>query len=180
MIRVYIDVETTGFTPYQGDRIIEIGAVSFDDDWNPQESFSSMVNPGDDHVESLGSNNPALAVNGIEIDEIRDAPSEASVAHIFNRYYLARLRNRDEISIHSYHVEFDQRFLRLPPWNIDDSSWGECIMIAAQKMMRQKKFPKLVDAAVYCEVGETQTHRAYADADMAAGVHKYILEWRRN
>lgn len=40
------DIETTGFSPDKGGRIIEIGAVKIDKDGNIVDKFSEFVNPG--------------------------------------------------------------------------------------------------------------------------------------
>ena len=63
----FLDVETTGLSPYQGHRICEVAVVRADLE-TVEEVFASLVNPG--RPISPG----AAAVNGLSDEDVRDAP----------------------------------------------------------------------------------------------------------
>jgi len=61
-----IDVETTGFSPLRGDKIIEVGIVKINSSGQIIEKYDSLINPNRD----LG----ATSVHGITGDMVMDAP----------------------------------------------------------------------------------------------------------
>lgn len=67
-----IDVETTGFSPRLGDRVLEVAAVRMRGDGTVLDTWSALVNPGRD----IG----ATHVHGITAGEVLDAPQFGQVA----------------------------------------------------------------------------------------------------
>ena len=67
-----IDVETTGFSPRLGDRIIEVAAVRVRGDGTVLSEWSTLINPGRD----VG----ATHIHGITAADVADAPTFAEVA----------------------------------------------------------------------------------------------------
>ena len=65
---VVIDVETSGFNPANGDRVVEISAVRTDGKGNVEATFSSLVNPEDGNV-------GATFIHGITSEMVADAPT---------------------------------------------------------------------------------------------------------
>lgn len=67
-----IDVETTGFSPRLGDRVVEVAAVRMSRNGAVLDEWSTLVNPGRD----VG----AIHVHGITAGEVLDAPTFREVA----------------------------------------------------------------------------------------------------
>ncbi len=102
---VFIDVETTGLFPDQGDTICELGAVKYIDG-QPSSQFSELVNP-QRSIPLYVSN-----INHIFDDDIKNAPLFAEVADRF----LAFIGNS---VVCGYNVEFDLGFLNAELSRID-------------------------------------------------------------
>lgn len=62
----FIDIETTGFSPKRGDKIIEIGIVNTDHQGNIINTYETLINPRRD----IG----ATWVHGISSDMVLEAP----------------------------------------------------------------------------------------------------------
>ncbi len=98
---VAFDFETTGFSCCS-DRIIEIGAVYFDNGV-PTKTFATLVNPG--MMISPG----ASAVNGITDAMVQDAPSDEQAAEQFASF-LGEAMN-GAIPLVAHNAKFDLGFL---------------------------------------------------------------------
>ena len=94
---VIFDVETTGLSPKDGDRIVEIGALRYKNG-QALDSFSSLLNP--QRPVSPG----AFAVNRISQEMLKDAPTAAEVLPKF-------LEFAGNGCLAGYNVGFDMGFL---------------------------------------------------------------------
>lgn len=92
-----IDLETTGFSPTRGDRILEIGVVLLDDNGIVEDEWTTIVNPQRD----VGPTH----VHGIRASDVVDAPLFADVA----AHLVSMLSGR---ALAAHNQEFDLRFLR--------------------------------------------------------------------
>ncbi|MDA4895121.1 exonuclease domain-containing protein [Streptomyces sp. MS2A] len=92
-----IDLETTGFSPARGDRILEVGVVLLDDAGKVEDEWTTLVNPRRD----VG----ATHVHGISASDVLDAPVFGDIAA-----YLVGLLSGRTLAAHNQ--EFDLRFLR--------------------------------------------------------------------
>jgi DNA polymerase III epsilon subunit-like protein len=175
----YLDVETTGLkTPSA--RIVEVACVVMGAGGVETASFSTLVNPG---AEALLAADPgAWAVNGLSPEALVDAPSEEQAAHKLEEF-LGRFWGSE---LHAFNSEFDAWFLAKEPWNVAPRQWGDCVMLASQKIMGEAgvltkssgggfRLPSLAKAAVFFGVIQAGAHRALTDARTAAFIHKEIL-----
>ncbi len=97
---VAFDLETTGLSP-QTDRIVEIGAIQFDESGADLGTFQSLVNP-------LRSVNPhARAIHGISDEELADAPLASEVLPQF----LSWLNESPGSFLLAHNASFDAAFL---------------------------------------------------------------------
>lgn len=94
---VVIDVETSGFSPAAGDRVVEISAVRTDGKGNVEATFSSLINPQDGKV-------GATFIHGITAEMVADAPTFGDVAP-----QLAELMS-DAIFV-AHNAFFDENFI---------------------------------------------------------------------
>ncbi len=98
MRQIFLDTETTGLYPEQGDRLIEIGCVELVNRKLTGNNLHLYVNPGRD------SHEEALRIHGITTEFLRDKPKFAEVADSL----LAYVQDA-EIIIHN--ASFDLGFL---------------------------------------------------------------------
>ena len=99
MRQIFLDTETTGLYPDQGDRLIEIGCVELVNRKLTGNNKHFYVNPGRD------SHEEALKIHGITTEFLSDKPAFAAIAAEF----LAYIKDADEIIIHN--AAFDLGFL---------------------------------------------------------------------
>ena len=78
---VVADIETTGFSPDKGGRIIEIGAVKIDEQGNIIDTFQSYVNP------SLKIPTKITALTGITNEMVANAPKSGEVLRDFYKFF---------------------------------------------------------------------------------------------
>ena len=95
---VFLDTETTGLHPDQGDRIIEIGCVEYESRQPTGRNLHQYVNPG------RPSHPDALRVHGITDAFLAEKPGFEAVADDLMAYLKGA-----EVVIHN--ADFDVRFL---------------------------------------------------------------------
>jgi DNA polymerase III epsilon subunit-like protein len=163
--RAYVDVETTGFSRSAGAKIIEVGVVVADPDWNIITSYASYV--GGVHTDTQDAQK-ALSVNKINPDHLTHAPSADIIAPIVQRLL-------DGVMIHAFNVQFEAKFLAASPWNIPMGRWGDCMMIESRRIMGLPKWPCLDKVCAHFGINAPKRHRALEDAKLAMEVHKNIV-----
>ena len=98
MRQIFLDTETTGLYPDQGDRLIEIGCVELVNRKLTGNNLHFYVNPGRD------SHEEALKVHGLTTEFLSDKPAFKTVADDFLAYVKGA-----EVIIHN--APFDLGFL---------------------------------------------------------------------
>ncbi|MHA7134263.1 exonuclease domain-containing protein [Oerskovia turbata] len=159
-----IDLETTGFSPRQHDRIAEVAVVLTDATGRVQDEWCTLVNPERD----LGPQH----VHGISAADVSLAPPFAVVAP-----HLARLLEGRVIVAHN--ASFDTRFLRAEfgrvglPVGIDPLACL-CTMRLAGTFLTSA--PR--GLAICCELAgvvHDGAHSALGDARATAGLLEHYL-----
>lgn len=150
---VVVDVETTGFDPVAGDRMLEISAIRTDGHGNVLSSFSSLLNPG---VTDTGAEH----IHGIAPDMLKHAPTFADVFG-----HLAEVMH-DAVFV-AHHAKFDESFVageanmagielqRMP---------GLCTYWLAKQTLTEVSNHKLATLAQHFKIETGIAHRAYDDA----------------
>lgn len=98
MREIVLDTETTGFDPFQGDRIVEIGAVELFNHMPTGKTYHQYINP------ERAMPQDAFAVHGLGDEFLRDKPVFAHIADAF----LAFISD-SRLVIHN--ASFDMKFL---------------------------------------------------------------------
>lgn len=98
MRQVVLDTETTGLSPAQGHRIIEIGCLEMIDRRMTGREFHSFLHPDREIDEA------AQRVHGISLNDLETAPRFAEIADAFLEFIASA-----ELIIHN--AEFDVGFL---------------------------------------------------------------------
>ncbi|MEA3545625.1 MAG: 3'-5' exonuclease, partial [Thermodesulfobacteriota bacterium] len=154
---IVLDFETTGLYPDNGDRVIEIGAVLLRNQ-EVTDRFQSLVNPG------FFISNEIESITGISNAMLDKAPSAPEVMGKFLKFIDSR-------PLVAHNASFDQNFLETELGHFGKKrplNFGCTLRIARrlypdvsnyklETLMRYKKLPV-----------SDQSHRALADAEMAA------------
>lgn len=153
---IALDFETTGFSCLR-DRIIEIGAVLFEDG-EPTKVLSTLVNP------SMDISPSASAVNGITMQMVRNSPSQEKAAELLDEFLFEA--KSGQLPIVGHNVRFDLGFLEAL-WRrhlgcsysieaFDTCQIAKCLL----GLPRNRQ----CDVASYFGISNEKAHRAYEDA----------------
>jgi len=161
---IVLDFETTGLSPYQGDRAIEIGAVKIENGLIT-DSFQELMNPGirvDSFIEDY---------TGITNSMLKTA---APCAAAMDRFY-------DFIgssNLVAHNASFDSKFLEVELKKIGHSVKGAfaCSMLIARRIYQNAPNHKLGTLVGYKNLPNDGTfHRALADSQMTAHLWLEII-----
>ncbi|MDP8253741.1 MAG: 3'-5' exonuclease [Candidatus Kaelpia aquatica] len=163
---VVFDCETTGLSPYSGDKICEIGAVKLDGD-KIIDQYCHLINPERDVSYA------AYMVNKITQSMLRDAPTIDEILPSFLKFIEGN-------KLAAYNAGFDISFLNsaLHDCGYKDVDSKEVIdiYILAKKMLPDlEKYP-LWNVAKSLELPIAVTHRALDDAQLTADVFLKLTE----
>ena len=156
---IVLDFETTGMSPDQGDRAIEIGAVKLEAG-QVIDRFQRLMNPG------LRVSAFIEGLTGISNKMLVGAPACEEVMHKFADFIAGH-------DLVAHNASFDRRFLDAELARIGRDYSGEfaCSMLAARRVYRDAPDHKLGTLVAYNSIPHDGTfHRALADAEMTAGL----------
>ena len=162
---IVLDFETTGLSPNQGDRAIEIGAVRLEQGVIT-DRFQCLMNPGrrisgfiEDYTGITNSMLLKAAPCADVMDEFADFMGDSDLV--------------------AHNASFDQRFLDAELQRIQRSYSGKfaCSMLAARRLYPAAPNHKLGTLVKYKALPNDGTfHRALADAEMTAHLWLAMLE----
>ena len=162
---IVLDFETTGLSPANGDRAIEIGAVLLRDQ-AIVDRFQSLVNPG------FFVNREIETITGITNAMLGEAPPASEVMEKFVKFI-------DTHPLVAHNASFDRSFLeselgffgKKRPLNFG------CTLQIARRLYPDVINYKLETLVRYKNIPvNSQFHRALADAEMAARLWVKIIE----
>jgi len=164
---IAIDVETTGFSPSRGDRVIEVGAVVVEQG-RIVEEFQSLININKSIPRS------ATLIHGITNDMLDGQPAAEDV------YPKLRMLFSD-VTLIAHNAYFDIRFLR---HEFARMGFGLGNRHCCTLEMCRKRFPRLPDHRLetVCrhlfgrQIEEVRMHRALDDARMVAKVWMELIK----
>ena len=165
------DTETSGLSPKDGARLLEIGIVRIDIHGNELARYSSLINPGDDV--DLGP----TEIHGITRDDLTGAPTFSEI--------LGDIILAVEGSLLSTHnAPFDTKFLQ-NEFALAGHIWPEQRVLdtltASRKLMPSLVNHKLATVAAALDVTfDGPAHSALADAVVTAQVHAKLLAMAPN
>ncbi len=162
---IVLDFETTGLSPGQGDRAIEIGAVRLERGLIT-DRFQRLMNPGrrvDAFIEEYTGITNSMLSRAAPCAEVMD-----EFADFVAGYDLV-----------AHNASFDQRFLDAELLRIRRSYSGQfaCSMLAARRLYPAAENHKLGTLVRYKTLPNNGTfHRALADAEMTAHLWLAMLK----
>lgn len=154
---IVFDFETTGLSPYNGDRAIEIGAVLVSDG-EIKDRFQTLMNPGmriSSFIESY---------TGISNEMLSSAPTNSNAMKKFSKF----IGNTPLIA---HNASFDKNFLMAEFSKIDYLATQPiaCSLKVARRLYQNAPNHKLMTLIKINNIKITgQFHRALADAEMTA------------
>jgi len=162
---IVLDFETTGLSPNQGDRAIEIGAVKLQDGI-VVDTFQELMNPG------FRVSGFIEGYTGITNAMLNSAPSCSDVMAQF-----ADFIGNDNLVAHN--ASFDKRFLDAELDGIGRTYSGEfaCSMLIARRLYQEAPNHKLGGLVEYKQIeNDGVFHRALADSEVTAKLWLKMLE----
>lgn len=157
-----IDLETTGFSPSRGDRIVEVGVVLLDDTGTVEQEWTTLVDPQRD----VGPTH----VHGIHARDVVGAPLFADIA----AYLVGLLSGRTLVA---HNQAFDVRFLRAElasnGYVLPESYAALCTMLWSRAAFGAAK---LSEVCAVLGIENFSAHAALADARATAAVIGVLLE----
>ena len=154
---VVLDFETTGLSPDNGDRAIEVGAVLVQDN-RVTDRFQSLMNPG------VPVNGFIAQYTGITNRMLSGAPPAAEVMRLFAGFLGSH-------HLVAHNASFDRRFLDAELRRISLSRRQEfaCSMLVSRRLNPDAPSHGLEALVRYKQLDTSGAfHRALADAEMTA------------
>jgi DNA polymerase-3 subunit alpha (Gram-positive type) len=163
---VVFDVETTGLSPLNGDRIIEIAAVKVKDQ-NVAGTFCSLVNPG------RAIPIEAQRVHGITPEMVADAPPAETVLPQMIDFIgggcLVGHNIKFDLDFLCYELALSGRKLRAETPAVDT-------LKMSKKVMSHLRSHRLSYLAHSFGVRVNEAHRALADVNLTVSVLYHLLD----
>lgn len=162
-----LDTETTGFSPENGDKIVEIGIVELVNHLPTNNHFHKYINPQRSMPES------AFKVHGLSYDFLKDKPLFVDVAEEMSNFIKT-----DQIIIHN--ASFDLSFLNSELTTISRSIIDPEQVIDTLKMARDKfpGSPASLDALCrrfLIDTSNRKLHGALLDSYILAKVYLELI-----
>lgn len=162
---VVLDFETTGMSPDQGDRAIEIGAVLVRGE-QIVDRFQSLINPGFLVTREIET------ITGITNLMLAEAPPAREVMGAFVKFI-------DSYPLVAHNASFDQKFLdsELEHFGKKRPLNFSCTLQIARRLYPDVINYKLETLVRYKEIVPAgRFHRALADAEMTAALWGRIID----
>jgi len=162
---IVLDFETTGLSPGNGDRAIEIGAVRIENG-RITDRFQQLMNPG------RRVNSFIEGYTGITNAMLRDAPPCREVMTRFGEFI-------EDFDLVAHNASFDRRFLEAELRLIQQRYTGEfaCSMLVSRRVYPEAPSHKLGTLVKYKGIPTGGTfHRALADAEMTTHLWLKMLD----
>lgn len=162
---IVLDFETSGLSPEQGDRAIEIGAVLIEGGVITQR-FQRLMNPG------RQINSFIEGYTGISNEMLQDAAPVAEVMAEFADFIEGH-------NLVAHNASFDQRFLKAELLRIQKgcNNLFSCSMLAARRLYQLAPNHTLGGLVEYKKIPTDGVfHRALADAEMTAKLWLAMLD----
>ncbi|MBT5074560.1 MAG: DNA polymerase III subunit epsilon [Kordiimonadaceae bacterium] len=171
MREVVFDTETTGFDPFNGDRVVEIGCVVVEDYIPTGESFHRYVNPERNMPQS------AENIHGLSAEFLKDHPVFSEVVSEFRDFC-------GDMNLVAHNAEFDMKFINWEMENLGFSPYPGTRAVDTLAIAR-RKFPganNTLDALCKrfsVDNSNRVKHGALLDAELLAEVYLELMGGRQ-
>jgi DNA polymerase-3 subunit epsilon len=158
-VLAFIDFETTGLSPDNGDRLIEVG-VALLESQQIVDRYQSLINPG------VAVPRFVTQLTGITTSDVRSAPAASQVLQELHSFL-------SDAPLVAHNASFEQRFLdaEYSRVGLQRNQHLICTMRVARRVYPKAPNHKLGTLVDYARVPKTgRFHRALDDAEMTAGL----------
>lgn len=171
MREIVLDTETTGFSPEEGDRIVEIGAVELHNHMPTGRVYHQYINPERSMPEG------AFQVHGLSEEFLRDFPVFKAVGQAF-------LDFAGDAKLVIHNAAFDMKFLNAElGWcNLRQLPWDQAIDTLAIARTRFPGSPASLDALCRrfnVDNSAREKHGALLDSEILAEVYLELIGGRQ-
>ncbi|MBI9034401.1 MAG: hypothetical protein JEZ03_08020 [Bacteroidales bacterium] len=146
-----LDIETTGFSPRKGDKIVEIAIITIDLQGNVVDTYETLINPNREvsasHIHRITSE---MVKNAPTIDEIMDD----IIYHLNNK------------TIVGHNIAFDLRFINYELAKYTGTNLnleGICTIEMSKQVISGLPARRLETFCDYFDIEESDAHSAYGD-----------------
>jgi DNA polymerase-3 subunit epsilon len=153
---VVVDVETTGFSAWQGDRIVELGAVRLAADGTIRGTLSTLINP---EIPTTG----AKHIHGITLEMVQSAPTYKQVFDQFAELL-------DGAIFVAHHAKFDEGFISAESYRARvklNRMPGLCTYWLSRQVLQLPNY-KLATVTNHFGINQDLAHSAFDDASVVA------------
>ncbi|WP_416150567.1 exonuclease domain-containing protein [Salipaludibacillus sp. HK11] len=156
---VVFDIETTGFYPQKGDRILSIGATKVNGNKiSEEEPFYSLINTTEPLSETVRD------ITGITSKELIDAPPVEEVLMDFFKYI-------NQHTLVAHHASHEKQFMQHASWSVFKTRFDYRILdtsFLTKLIEPMSHLITLEECCDYYEIDTTNRHHALHDATMTA------------
>lgn len=164
MRQIFLDTETTGLSPENGDRIIEIAAIEYDNRRETGRTLHHYINAG------RSSHPDALRVHGITDDFLADKPPFASIAPELIEFVAGA-----EVIIHNAgfdvgFIDAELKRLSLPAFAKHAARVTDSLVMAREQFPGKGNSLDALCRRLEVDNSKRDLHGALIDADLLAQV----------
>ena len=171
MREIVWDTETTGFDPFAGDRIVEIGAVELNQHLPTGRVYHQYINPERDMPPG------AFEVHGLSIDFLKDFPVFSDIARDFIDFV-------GDATLIAHNAKFDMKFINaelknanLPQVPLNQSL--DTLEIARKKFPGAQNSLDALCRRFNIDNSSRQKHGALLDSEILAEVYLELVGGRQ-
>ena len=161
---VMLDTETTGLHPEEGATLIEIGAFLVQPgNENSRPKFEQLIDPRQPLSEFI------TGLTGITDQMLQGMPTAGAAMLRFHQWLDQVWPTGEPLTIIAHNAEFDVSFLDAAERVYDPTASGfDCRWLCTKEMSwelnPQKRHHRVTDLIADYHIGDTEEHRALADA----------------
>lgn len=164
---VVFDIETTGFSPEKGDKIISIGAIKMKGSMIiKEETFYSLIRTETPLSPEIS------ALTKIDNEELQNAPEASEVLMMFFKFISSSI-------LIAHHSKHEQSFMQKFTWDITKTKFQHRIIdtsFLTQLFDPSSLSQPLEKVCQNCGIEVENRHNALGDALMTAKVWSYYLK----
>ena len=164
---VVFDMETTGFHPDKGDKIISIGAVKMKGtEFTPEETFYSLIKCEDPLLPEIS------ALTNITNDQLKDSPEASEVIMKFYQFISSRI-------LIAHHSKHEQSFMQKVTWDLMKTRFQHRIIDTSFLTNLFNPVSKTQPLELLCEecgINVVDRHHALGDAIMTGHLWAHYLQ----
>jgi len=171
MREIVFDTETTGFDPFSGDRLVEIGCVEVENYLPTGRHFHQYINPERDMPEG------AFRIHGLSAEFLRDFPT-------FPEIYAEFVDFVGDARLVAHNAEFDMKFINWELSQVGEKEYPKSRAIDTLEISRRKfpGSPNTLDALCKrfsVDNSNRVKHGALLDAELLAEVYLELMGGRQ-